>query len=143
VRELAERGRSERESGAFLLARTARRPHRVAAIVFFDDLDPEALNGAISIRRAAFGRLWEICAERRMRVVADVHTHPGPGVGQSDIDAANPMVVTCGHFAVILPHFASRAPQPRDAGVHVYQGDRSWTNAFGEDAGSLIRRTWW
>ena len=143
VRELAARGRGERESGAFLLARTGRAPRRVAATVYFDDLDPAALNGAISIRGAAFARLWDICAERGMRVVGDVHTHPGSGVAQSDIDAANPMVARRGHVAIILPYFARGAPVPADAGVHVYQGDRSWTSAFGEDAVVLERRTWW
>jgi proteasome lid subunit RPN8/RPN11 len=143
VRELAARGRGERESGAFLLARTRRRSRHVAATVFFDDLDGQALNGTISIRGAAFGRLWELCAARGMRVVGDVHTHPSGWVAQSDVDAANPMVAKRGHVAVILPHFARRGPLPADAGVHVYQGDRRWTSAFGSEAAALVRRTWW
>lgn len=143
VRELSARGRGERESGAFLLARMGRRPRHVAATVYFDDLDAQALNGTIAIRGAAFGRLWDLCAVRGMRVVGDVHTHPSGWVAQSDVDAANPMVAKRGHVAVILPHFARRGPLPADAGVHVYQGDRSWTSAFGTEAASLVRRTWW
>jgi hypothetical protein len=72
-----------------------------------------------------------------------VHTHPGGGVGQSHIDAANPMVARRGHVGIILPHLAQRDAEPRHAGVHVYQGDRTWTSAYGERAAALLRRTWW
>lgn len=140
--ELARRGRGERESGAFLLARTARSPRRVAAVVFFDDLDPTALNGAISIRGEAFGRLWEICEERGMRVIADVHTHPGAGVQQSPTDAANPMVARGGHVAIIVPGFAKSPPQPHQTGFHVYQGDGTWRSEFGRQAATQLQRTW-
>ena len=141
VAELDRRGRGKRESGAFLLARPSRR--RVTGCVFFDDLDPEALTGAISIRGETFGRLWAICAERGMRVIADVHTHPGSSVAQSHVDAANPMIAKAGHVGIILPHFAQRSRDPRHAGIHVYRGDHRWTSAFGDDASALLQRTWW
>lgn len=143
VGDLARRGRGERESGAFLLARTTRWPRRVIDWIAFDDLDPDALNGAISIRGVAFAQLWAMCAERGLRVVADIHTHPGPGVAQSHIDAANPMVARRGHVGIILPHFATRAPRTREAGVHFYLGDHSWRSHFGDDAAQHMRLTWW
>ncbi|MGI8428076.1 MAG: hypothetical protein ACR2OB_01940 [Solirubrobacteraceae bacterium] len=142
VTELARRGRGDRESGAFLLARTERSPRRVTAVVFFDDLDSAALNGAISIRGEAFARLWEICQERGMRVIADVHTHPGAGVQQSPTDAANPMVARSGHVAIIVPRFAKGSPQPHQIGFHVYQGDRTWTSEYGREAATHLQRTW-
>jgi proteasome lid subunit RPN8/RPN11 len=141
--ELARRGEGTRESGAFLLARVERRPRRVARVVYFDDLDPDSLNGAISIRGAAFARLWELCTQSHMRVIGDVHTHPGPGVAQSHIDAANPMIARRGHVAIIVPHLALRRTGPRDVGFHVYQGERAWTSEFGDAAGRRLRRTWW
>jgi Prokaryotic homologs of the JAB domain len=141
--ELERRGLGERESGAFLLARRERRQRRVVDFIPFDELDPDALNGAISIRGAAFGALWNICAERGLRVVGDVHTHPGDGVQQSITDQRNPMVATAGHFAVILPRFAQGIPAPQKAGVHVYQGDRTWVSHYDERAAKLLRRTWW
>jgi proteasome lid subunit RPN8/RPN11 len=141
--ELARRGRGERESGAFLLARLDAAPRRVAMSVFFDDLDADALNGAVSIRGEAFGRLWQICERHGMRVIADVHTHPGSGVDQSSIDAANPMIARRGHVAIIVPHFARRSTHPRDVGFHVYEGDRTWTKVFGERVTALLHRTWW
>lgn len=142
VNELAKRGEARRESGAFLLTRTDRRRQHVAAVVYFDEIDPEALNGAISIRGHTFTKLWSICSERGMRVIADVHTHPGSGVGQSSIDAANPMVARRGHVAVILPHFAQRGASPRNAGVHVYEGTRRWRSHFGKDAARALKRSW-
>jgi hypothetical protein len=139
--ELARRGR-----GALLLARAEARgrdARRVADILYFDDLDPEALNGAISIRGEAFGTLFEHCEERGLRVIADIHTHPGCGVAQSPIDAANPMVDRRGHVGIIAPHFAQRDTHPRHVGFHVYEGDRTWASAFGKDAAELLHRTWW
>ena len=141
--ELSSRGRGKRESGAFLLARTDTSSRRVARAVFFDDLDADALNGAVSIRGEAFARLWQICERHRMRVIADVHTHPGSGVAQSSIDTSNPMVARRGHVAIIVPHFARRSTHPRNIGFHVYQGDQTWTKAFGEQAAALLCRTWW
>jgi hypothetical protein len=143
VSELACRGRGDRESGVFLLARTDKNPRQVAEVAYFDDLDPEALHGAISIRGDAFGQLWEICGQRGMRVIADVHTHPGDGVGQSHVDEANPMIARRGHVGIIVPYFAQRDPRPRDIGFHVYSGDRTWTSAYGDNAAALLRRTWW
>ncbi len=143
IGELASRGGGRRESGAFLLARTERFHRRVASFVLFDDLDADALNGAVSIRGEAFGRLWEICEQRKMRVIADVHTHPGSGVGQSSIDAANPMIARRGHVGIIVPHFAQRSTRPRDIGFHIYQGDQTWTSAFDDRAAALLRRRWW
>jgi hypothetical protein len=143
VSELARRGRGDRESGAFLLARKDKTQRKVVAVAYFDDLDPDSLNGAISIRGEAFAKLWDICGERGMRVIADVHTHPGAGVGQSHIDEANPMIARRGHVGIIVPHFAEHDPRPRDVGFHIYQGDRTWTSAFGDQAAALLRRTWW
>lgn len=143
MRELARRGRGERESGAFLLAHTDSAPRKVSATVFFDDLHEDALNGAVSIPGTAFARLWEICERRSLRVIADIHTHPGSGVQQSHIDAANPMVARRGHVGIIVPHFAQRDTRPERVGYHVYQGDRTWTSAFGAAAAALLRRTWW
>lgn len=143
VRELARRGDGQRESGAFLLARKERSPRRIAAAVYFDDIDPDALNGSISIRGERFGRLWAICSEYGMRVVADVHTHPGSGVAQSSIDAENPMIALRGHTAIILPHFAQSSPGPRQSGVHVYEGDHRWQSYYKDDATTILRRTLW
>ena len=116
MRELARRGHGERESGEFLLARAGDDTRRIAACVYFDDIDPTALNGAISIRGEKFVRLWAICKERGMRVIADVHTHPGSGVRQSTIDAANPMVATRGHIGIILPTSLSATLRPSTPG---------------------------
>lgn len=142
VRELARRGEGRRESGAFLLARCERRPRRVAAVVYFEEVDPQALNGAIAIRGQTFTKLWRICREREMRVIADIHTHPSAAVGQSPIDAANPMVAKAGHVAVILPHFAQHEATPKHAGVHLYEGSRRWRNFVDDEAARVLRRSW-
>jgi proteasome lid subunit RPN8/RPN11 len=134
ITELRARGTDHRESGAFLLVgRDAGRP-TVERIIYFDDLDPECLTGAISMRSSAFDQLWAICRRDGVRVVADVHTHPGDCVAQSSIDRANPMVAKAGHVAIIVPGFAMHQPMPERCGVHQYQGAHQWSSAYGRDA---------
>ena len=142
IRQLADRGEGKRESGAFLLARPGRRGHRVVDWILFDDLDPNSLNGAVSIRGEAFSHLWAICRERGVKVIADIHTHPARGVSQSSIDQANPMVARRGHVGLIVPSFAHGRVRPRDIGFHVYRGDRSWDAFHGEAAAERLRLTW-
>jgi proteasome lid subunit RPN8/RPN11 len=141
--ELRRRGRGERESGAFLLVSQEPQARRIVDFIPFDDLDRDALNGAISIHRHAFAQLWKICAEHGLRVAADIHTHPGRSVRQSPIDQANPMVATVGHFGIIVPRFAQDRPSPDSTGVHVYQGNHAWLSFYGVHATELVRRTWW
>ena len=89
--DLAERGRGDREAGAFLLAER-RAPNTVASWIAYDDLDPGCLTGGISFAGEAIGRLSQHCATTGYLVLGDVHTHPGPCVAQSSIDRANPML---------------------------------------------------
>lgn len=127
IAELARRGQGERESGAFLLAPTSGPgTSTVADVAYFDDLDPTCLNGAILLQSSAFTLLWDLCAQKNMRVIADVHTHPTAHVRQSDIDRENPMIASAGHVAIIVPTFASGSIRAENCGVHIYRGSRQW-----------------
>jgi hypothetical protein len=125
---LRERGRGEgRESGAFLLGYTdTSGAARILDFVLYDDLDPHSLDtGIVRFDGKYFGRLWAICRERGLTIVADVHVHPGDS-GQSSSDRTYPMVSQAGHIALILPHFA-RKPIPHDEiGIYRYLGGGAW-----------------
>lgn len=125
---LRERGRNaSRESGAFLLGfLEPGGAARIVDFVLYDDLDPHSLDtGIIRFDGKYFGKLWSMCRERNLTVVADVHVHPG-GSGQSPSDRAYPMVSQAGHLALILPDFA-RAPILReDIGIYRYLGGGNW-----------------
>ncbi len=135
VTELGVRGGGVREAGAFLLARAGgRQPATVTRIVYFDDVDPTCLTGGISMHAVGFDALWKICSAGKLRVIADVHTHPGAVVRQSDIDRANPMIATAGHVAVIVPHLAREPVAPSECGVHIYRGAHQWDETLGTAA---------
>lgn len=135
IEQLGERGRGERESGAFLLGPSLDvRPRQVTDAVYYDDLDPDSLTGAIAFDGSAYGRLWDECERRGLRVVADVHTHPGSGVRQSRIDRAHPMLPSAGHVALIVPDFARQVVPASAVGVHQYLGDGLWRSHVGRDA---------
>ncbi len=94
--------------------------------MYFDDIDTAALNGAVHLDHAAFIRLWDLCDRHNVRVLGDVHTHPGANVGQSGIDEDNPLVARPGHVALIVPHFGTHPVKAREVGVYEYLGDDGW-----------------
>jgi proteasome lid subunit RPN8/RPN11 len=134
--ELARRGNGERESGAFLLGTIDRAGRReIQDFVPYDDLDPACLDtGIIEFRGAVgCGKLYALCRERGLDVVADVHTHPGPPY-QSKLDRDNPMMAREGHIAIILPHFAQTAVGQTQLGLYRYQGNYRWEDWCGREA---------
>lgn len=126
LRDLRRRSGGQRESGAFLLGRPG--VDRVIKYVLYDTLDPHvADSGVIMFRGGCVGPLWEMCHRDGMRVVADVHTHPGSWTGQSPSDREHPMISQPKHVALIVPCFAARRLQGlTDVGIHEYLGDRRW-----------------
>lgn len=136
--DLHRRGGGRRESGAFLLGKVHETVKTVQEWLPYDELDPKSLNYAyVRLESSAFSRLWAICAERKIEVVADVHTHP-MGPRQSPSDRTNPMISLAGHMALIVPRFAGGNVMPRDLSVNVYLGGGKWASRFHEDAASLI-----
>lgn len=134
VAELARRGRGCRESGAFLLGTRTGDRRRIERFVFYDDLDPHALDsGIVTFDSAGYDPLWRICREEGLQVVADVHTHPGRA-RMSTLDRNHPMIGQAGHLALILPNFALRPFSRRDMpeiGIYEYLGDHQWRDFSG------------
>jgi hypothetical protein len=130
---LRERGRDfSRESGAFLLGRRCDGRTRIADFELYDDLDPNCLDtGIVRFDGCYFGALWDMCNQRKLTVVADVHVHPA-GVQQSDSDRAHPMISRAGHIAFIVPRFAKPPIRHSDIGIYRYLGAKQWENVPAE-----------
>jgi hypothetical protein len=130
VAELERRTKGGRqESGAYLLGDAAPGGgQRILEFVYYDDIDPRALDtGIVTIRETALPRLWEHCRKRGFGVVADVHVHPG-GYGQSASDMESPVMPRAGHIAMILPNFAAGEPRPGGIGMYEFLGSGQWAN---------------
>lgn len=128
VGELDRRGQRIHEAGVFLLGRNRAGRGEVTDAVYYDDLDPHAYSTGVCILHApAFAKLWSICRERGLTVVADVHTHGGHAI-QSEADRTNPMVARAGHVAIILPDFAIAPIRWNQVGIYEYRGDHTWHN---------------
>jgi hypothetical protein len=144
IGELHRRGGGRREAGAFLLAERdpgsgtplVDRP-AVVAFAFYDDLDATSLTGAITLSANGYAALNTRCRTDGLRVVGDIHTHPGRWVGQSAIDAAHPMVAVQGHVAIIAPNYGRDPIGSHDLGVHVFTPP-GWTSHFGDQVGDVI-----
>jgi hypothetical protein len=139
--ELSERGEGRRESGAFLLSSQKAGPS-VTHFVLYDELDPDCLTGGIDFHGIGYHRLGEYCRSHDVRVVADVHTHPGKHSMQSSIDKEHPMVSRVGHVALVIPHFAQGRIQPRDVGINRLREDRTWESWNAADAARRFRVGW-
>lgn len=138
--ELGRRGlNGRREAGVFLLTSIKEDMRCVMRLVYFDDLDAECLVGGIYIRSLGFSKLWEICEMEGLRVLADVHTHPGRSITQSGIDRGNPMIARSGHIAIIVPYYGTRPVATHEVGVHEYRGDSGWVSWFGSDVERVLR----
>ena len=138
IDDLRRRGDDFRESGAFLLGHSDDHRRKLVAWVAYDDLDVDALSeGYVSLGTEAFTKLWAICEERGLEVVADVHTHPG-NPRQSISDREHPMVSIPGHMAIIVPNFAQGIVLPKKVSINIYQGGLKWQSFFGGDAEKLI-----
>jgi len=130
IQQLRKRGGGEHESGTFLLAKTHSR--RVSRFICYDDLDETALeSGIVTFHARGFVRLWDICQKERLKVVADVHTHPAGWTGQSESDRTHPMIAKAGHIALILPHFAQRTKRSLNGvGIYEYLGNHAWKTCY-------------
>lgn len=126
LKTLRERGRGERESGGFLLGRVRGEARTIEAFLPYDDVDPDALRGIIMFDGSKMDVVWDLCARRGLQVVADVHTHPGRGFGQSQTDNDNPMIPEVGHVALIVPNYADATYLPGRIGIFEYRGRRQW-----------------
>jgi proteasome lid subunit RPN8/RPN11 len=141
VRELARRGAGRRESGAFLLGGVVAGRREVRRVVYYDDLDPHCLDhGIITFDGSGFAKLWKICRESGLEVLADVHTHQ-LRARQSPTDRDNPMMAHPGHIAIILPNYATGRLVGRDIGLYIYKGSFTWEDCFGDEH-ILYRGRW-
>jgi hypothetical protein len=127
LHELRTRGQNGiRESGAFLLGRASHGREKIVDFILYDDLDPKCLStGIVNFDGRYFAALWDVCKERGLVVVADVHTHPG-GSQQSPSDQHHPMIARAGHLALIIPRFAASPVHRRDVGFYRYEGSKRW-----------------
>lgn len=140
IEELGRRGlNGHREAGAFLLGARGSGDRRVKRVVYFDDLDSDCLVGNIHIRASGFSRLWDLCESETLQVIADVHTHPGITVSQSDTDRDNPMIALTGHIAIIVPCYGTQLVEAHQVGVHEYRGECGWKSWFSRRVKRVLR----
>ena len=126
TRTLRRRSAGRQESGAFLLGKKDTNRHRITKAIFYDDLDPQVFaSGIVHFDGRYFARLWDICQQECLLVIADVHTHPGTS-GQSQSDREHPMIAQPGHVALILPRYARDPWNLQRVGVYRYRGARQW-----------------
>ncbi|MDR7273126.1 proteasome lid subunit RPN8/RPN11 [Pelomonas saccharophila] len=145
VGDLMARGSGTRETGAFLMGKKGDEGRAVVDYLCYDDLDRRALaHGIVEFHRGGFSKLWDVCKDRSLKVLADVHTHPTRDVRQSFTDKANPMLPVRGHVALILPKYGatsrwSLAP----AGIYRFAGAGQWDTFHADAADCPVKLSLW
>lgn len=143
LRELHQRGQERHEAGAFLLGHERGARLEAVDVVFYDDLDPAAYTTGVCVLHApAFAKLWSVCRDRGLTVVADIHTHPGRAF-QSEADRTNPMIARSGHVGIIVPDFATAPVDPSKLGVFEYRGRHQWFDRSRGSAGRYLYTGFW
>lgn len=141
--QLYARSHGWHESGAFLLGTERDGRREVREAIFYDELDPMAYSSGVCVLHGpAFARLWAMCRERKLGVVADVHTHARQAF-QSNADRTNPMVATAGHIAIIVPDFASGPNLKERMKVFEYRGQHAWTDRSPGTAKDFVYTGFW
>jgi hypothetical protein len=131
LQQLDQRGERRHEAGAFLLGVEHGRRLAVKDAVFYDELDPSAYDTGVCVLHGdAFAKLWTLCRERGLTVVADAHTHGGAGI-QSYEDRTNPMIARARHVAIIVPNMARPPVEHAALGIYEYRGEHQWTKRSG------------
>lgn len=115
----------QRESGGFLLGCQEGQFRSIKMFLPYDDIDPGCLRGNIIFDGSKMDIVWRVCRNHGLKVVADVHTHPG-SYGQSVMDQSNPMIPEKGHLALIIPNFAKRLYLPGEMGIYEFVGRGQW-----------------
>lgn len=128
VAELRRRANGRSEAGAFLLGNIKNDIRAIHRFLYYEDVDPHCFdNGIVEFDGRLLYLVHNECKKLGMRLVADIHVHPG-GYGQSSSDRANPMDPRSGHIAMILPNFAVGKFQPGQFGIYEFQSRNKWIN---------------
>lgn len=143
LKELDRRGEGRHEAGVFLLGLEKRGRLEATDAIYYDELDPNAYSTGVCVLYGdAFAKLWAICRERRLTVVADAHTHRF-AAGQSGEDRTNPMVARAGHVAIIVPRYAQPPVLHFELGIYEYSGEHLWKNRGGKRAKRFLYTGFW
>jgi len=141
--ELERRGENYHESGVFLLGVEHEGRREVLDAIYYDQLDPDAYSSGVCVLHgSAFAKLWALCRERNLTVVADAHTHPVEAF-QSSSDKANPMVAQVGHIAIIIPNFAREPVLLPHLRIYEYCGEHEWMDCSPARAASYFYTGIW
>ena len=137
--ELHRRTQGFHESGAFLMGQKSGTERVATAVVYYDQLDPEAYDTGVCVLHGdAFGQLWDRCATLGLSVVADAHVHV-LRARQSRADKENPMIAQPGHLALIFPLMARSPVRRWSVGVYEYLGNYRWRSHGGCHISRVIK----
>lgn len=138
--KLRSHGDGQREAACVWAGVRSEHEERVTEVIFLDDLSGvEAFPLQHKTTRKATAALFAQLRDKKLSIIADVHTHPGDWVDLSWIDKAHPIEYRPGLTAIVLPNYATTEPSLETIGIHSYLGDGQWRQLEGDQAKSKVR----
>lgn len=127
INGLRMRGNGERETACVWAGHRGESEHKVLEVVFLDDLAgviSRELNHRVTM--SAIDILFKYLKDKKLSIVADLHTHPHDWVGLSWVDKEHPLEYRMGFLMIVLPNYACGDVSLDNIGVHEYEGDAKW-----------------
>lgn len=106
-----------------------RRPgvQEVKEVFFLDDLvGVKGFARRHNVPRVALDQLFEMLRDKKLSIIADLHTHPGAWVGLSPVDMSHPLEYRIGMIMAVIPYYAAMSIGLGNIGVHEYHGSGRW-----------------
>jgi hypothetical protein len=110
--------------------------HGIATTITVPDADTTPFNFRVS--PAAMARAGEHFTPNGLVRLAQVHTHGNACTRHSPIDDKRAYSQRDGALSLVLPHHATGAPRPTEAGVHIRE-PAGWRRVPEAEARSLVR----
>lgn len=122
------RGRSAgwRESGAIWVGHIKGAVSIVTEVRFYHNLcNDKGRAFSLQLTEEAKFALYQDLAERGLKLVGMIHTHPGAWVDLSSVDKANQLCSRIGFWSLVVPHYARHSWNIKTIGVHI-RIDSGW-----------------
>ena len=112
----------------------------VKKVFFLDDLvGVKGFARRHNVSRNAINQLFEMLRDKKLSIIADLHTHPGTWVGLSEVDMSHPLEYRIGIIMAVIPYYAAVPIEIENIGVHEYCGNGRWRQLLPQEVKKKIK----
>jgi hypothetical protein len=127
VNGLRTRSSNRTESTCVWAGNRTDKENIVTRVFFLDDYSgTKKAARAYRVPRDVTKDLFETMHAHKLKIIADLHTHPDEWVGLSIIDKEHPLEYRVGFISIIFPSYGKPCDVLTEIGFHEYEGSGNW-----------------